>query len=335
MSADVLSLFAGIGGFDLAYKRAGATIVGHAEIDERCAALLADKFPGVPLTKDVRDVNACAGDADIIVGGFPCQDVSVAGRRAGLAGERSGLWHEYARIVESARPRWVVVENVAGLLSSNGGADFGTVLGALVELGYGVAWRVLDAQFFGVPQRRRRVFIVGHRGDARRAGEVLLEPGGGSWNPPARVEQRASIAGGAREGITDGGGSLTAPAPLLSETGVVSALSARMGTSGHGDLANAQAGWLLPVSFNQRAEGRTREVHGSLSASKSATQYDGVLDADRIRQLTPLECERLQGFPDEWTAGFPNSTRYKMLGNAVAVPVVEWIARRMLAIDGA
>jgi site-specific DNA-cytosine methylase len=115
-----------------------------------------------------------AGPDDLLCGGFPCQDLSVAGQRAGLAGDRSGLFFEFARIIDAFRPRWVLVENVPGLLSSNGGRDFGVVLGTLADLGYGVGWRILDSRFFGVPQRRRRVFIVGARadGDPRAAADV-------------------------------------------------------------------------------------------------------------------------------------------------------------------
>src|SRR5262245_16093118 len=153
-----LSLFSGIGGFDLGFDLAGLVTDAFVEIDKTCQAVLSTHFPHVQVIEDVRDCDGkwFAG-IDVICGGFPCQDLSVAGKRAGLAGERSGLWHEFARIVGEAGPQWVVVENVPGLLSSNRGRDMGAVVGSLVDMGYGVAWRVLDAQGFGVPQRRRRV----------------------------------------------------------------------------------------------------------------------------------------------------------------------------------
>lgn len=180
-----ISLFSGVGGFEVGFERAGIDTVLQAESDPVCRSVLERHWPHVERLHDVRDVDrgllpnlrryghepslaAVAGceagqDVDLIYGGFPCQDVSVAGQRAGLSGERSGLWHEFQRVLRELRPRWCVIENVPGLLSSGAepGADFGVVLRGLVDLGYGVAWRVLDARWFGVPQRRRRVFIVG------------------------------------------------------------------------------------------------------------------------------------------------------------------------------
>jgi len=178
-----VSLFAGVGGFDLAMERNGVKVVATVEIDKKCNEVLAKHFP---TTKQFTDVQQVTGkdllDAGfdptrgIITGGFPCQDLSVAGKRAGLAGERSGLFWEIARLVEETQTEWFILENVPGLLSSNGGKDFGIVLGEMAKLGYRVGWRVLDAQYFGVPQRRRRVFIVGNRsGDAERIGKVLFE----------------------------------------------------------------------------------------------------------------------------------------------------------------
>jgi DNA (cytosine-5)-methyltransferase 1 len=134
------------------------TCVAQVEIDKAAQAVLRRHFPNAQLHSDITTVSG--GDlgpaVDVLCGGFPCQDVSVAGRRAGLAGARSGLWHEFHRILGEARPRWVVIENVPGLLSSNRGRDFATILRGLGDIGYCVAWRVLDSQYFGVPQRRLR-----------------------------------------------------------------------------------------------------------------------------------------------------------------------------------
>ena len=178
-----VSLFAGVGGFDLAMERNGVKVVATVEIDKKCQEVLAHRFPSSKLFDDVTTVKGSdligAGftpSTGIITGGFPCQDLSVAGKRAGLAGARSGLFWEIARLVEETQTEWFILENVPGLLSSNGGKDFGIVLGEMAKLGYRVGWRVLDAQYFGVPQRRRRVFIVGNRsGDAERIGKVLFE----------------------------------------------------------------------------------------------------------------------------------------------------------------
>jgi len=178
-----VSLFAGVGGFEIAMKNHNVKVVASVEIDKNCQSVLARHFPESKIFSDVTQVKGSdlieAGfepSRGIITGGFPCQDLSVAGKRAGLAGERSGLFWEIARLVEETQTEWFVLENVPGLLSSNGGKDFGIVLGEMAQLGYSVGWRILDAQYFGVPQRRRRVFIVGSRsGDAERIGKVLFE----------------------------------------------------------------------------------------------------------------------------------------------------------------
>src|SRR5690606_24755917 len=165
------------------------------EKDRQCRAVLRRHWPDVKLYEDVRDVGrANLAPVDLICGGFPCQDLSVAGRRAGLAGERSGLWWEFHRLVAELLPRWVLIENVPGLLSSNGGRDFAAVLHGLAQLGYWWTYRVLDARHFGVPQRRRRVFIVGHLG-APCPPEVLLEPESLCRDSAAGREARARVAG--------------------------------------------------------------------------------------------------------------------------------------------
>jgi DNA (cytosine-5)-methyltransferase 1 len=178
-----VSLFAGVGGFDLAMENNNIKVVATCEIDKNASKILQKHFPNAKLFSDVQEVTGeqliSAGfdpRNGIITGGFPCQDLSVAGKRAGLAGERSGLFWEIARIIQETETEWFILENVPGLLSSNKGKDMGVVIGTLVDLGYSVSWRVLDAQYFGVPQRRRRVFIVGRRNpDGTSVGKVLFE----------------------------------------------------------------------------------------------------------------------------------------------------------------
>ena len=180
-----VSLFAGVGGFDLALERNGAQVVATCEIDKHAQKILTRHFPKAKLFSDVtqltgQDLFDAGFNSDgIIVGGFPCQDVSVAGKRAGLSDSngnatRSGLFWEVVRLLEETKTQHFILENVPGLLSSNEGRDFGIVLNALVELGYGVSWRILDAQYFGVPQRRRRIFIVGHLGNYGRTSAEIL-----------------------------------------------------------------------------------------------------------------------------------------------------------------
>jgi DNA (cytosine-5)-methyltransferase 1 len=176
-----VSLFAGVGGFDLALQNAGVKVVASVEIDKKAQDVLRRHFPDSTIFGDITGVTGeqlrAAGfepEHGIITGGFPCQDLSVAGKRAGLEGSRSGLFWEICRILDETRAQNFILENVPGLLSSNGGRDMAVVLEALVQRGYSIAWRVLDAQYFGVPQRRRRVFIVGNLGNSGRSPEEIL-----------------------------------------------------------------------------------------------------------------------------------------------------------------
>jgi len=176
-----VSLFAGVGGFDLALERNGVKVVASVEIDKKAQEVLKKHFPQSTIFGDITGVTGeqliAAGfipESGIITGGFPCQDLSVAGKRAGLGGTRSGLFWEICRLLDETRAQNFILENVPGLLSSNQGADMAVVLEALVERGYRIAYRVLDAQHFGVPQRRRRVFIVGCLGNTGRSPEEIL-----------------------------------------------------------------------------------------------------------------------------------------------------------------
>ena len=186
-----VSLFSGIGGFDLGLEQAGMECVLQVEIDKSCNRVLAHHWPDVERRTDVKDIEQVT--ADVICGGFPCQDLSVAGKRAGLAGERSGLWFEFHRIIAASAPRYVIIENVPGLLSSSGGRDFAVILRGLAECGYRVAWRVLDAQHFGLAQRRKRVFIVGSLRDGSCA-EILFEREGVRGDTPPGREAREEVA---------------------------------------------------------------------------------------------------------------------------------------------
>jgi DNA (cytosine-5)-methyltransferase 1 len=176
-SKTFVSLFAGVGGFDLGFEQAGLTCVGQIEIDKHAQKVLKKHWPHVPLHDDVTTAVEWAkeiglvGTVDIVCGGFPCQDVSVAGKRVGAGtGTRSGLFWDAIQFAREVKAQTIVLENVPGLLSSNQGRDFGVVLSTLADAGYGhIEWRVLDSQFFGVPQRRRRVFIIGSTIDRHRS----------------------------------------------------------------------------------------------------------------------------------------------------------------------
>jgi len=394
-----ISLFSGIGGFDLAFERAGMECVAVCEIDKNAQSVLRRHFPKAELFDDVRKVGKETHGRktiDLVCGGFPCQDVSIAGRRAGLAGERSGLWFEFARIIDEIEPRWVIIENVPGLLSSNKGQDFAAIIQWLAERGYGVAWRVLDAQFFGVPQRRRRVFIVASFGNGSAA-EVLFESEGGERDNPKGGEAGKEVAYSLRANPShsgdkgDGGINTTMVTAFMagqgakaggiaaSETLSPTLKGAGSGTNQVPTIAqtltsggNGKRGYLDPVNTTmvvfdrQRSDeyGEGSENVSTLSARdyKSASdliwhnhQQDGSIRMQEdgtaptvsrqwgtggnnvpfvgVRRLMPIECERLQGFPDGWTDGQSDSARYRQLGNAVAVPVVEWIGRRIVKAE--
>jgi len=180
------SFFSGIGGLDLGLERAGFAVNFQCEIKPFCADILEKHWPEIPRMKDLRDVKkADIPSADVWAAGFPCQDVSLArmGPRSGLRGKQSGLFHDFMRLVGDGLPRAIVLENVHGLLSSHGGRDFAIVLKALDELGYGVAWRVLNSKDFGVPQQRRRVYIIAMYRNPTGPAEVFFEPECSDWNP--------------------------------------------------------------------------------------------------------------------------------------------------------
>lgn len=362
-----VSVCSGIGGIDLGLDRAGMTPILQCENNRDAIRVLDRHWPDVPKHPDLtqltgKDIN---GRVDIVCGGTPCQDISVAGNRDGLAGEQSRLFFDFMRLVDETTPTWVLWENVPGLLSSNGGRDMGTVLGSLADLGYGYAWRVLDAQYFGVAQRRRRVFVIGcARGRADRAAKVLFEPDSCQGDPAPSRQAGTRVAALTADGVgTCGADDNQAQAGHLVPT-----LTARYGKGTDSDASDA----LLPLAFmwqaagNNSASGAFEEnftptlpssqtvaiaipmrAAGAVGANGCGIgrQGDPALTLDttgdmavahstltpqmQVRRLTPLECERLQGFPDGWTDILTDSARYRCLGNAVCVPVAEWIGRRI------
>ena len=237
------SLFSGVGGFDLGLEAAGMEVRWQVEIDPQARAVLRRHWPKAKLHGDVNDVGRSnLAPVDLICGGFPCQDLSVAGRRGGLAGERSGLFYEFMRIVDELAPRWVLIENVPGLLSSNGGRDMGAVVGTLGELGYGWTYRVLDLQHLGAPQRRRRVFIVGCAGGVCPP-EVLFEPASLPGDPPTRTETRQgaasrtvrrSVASGRVAGEDGAGGAAGDPVSAFGRNNTSGPIATSHALSAHG-----------------------------------------------------------------------------------------------------
>lgn len=205
-----ISIFSGIEAASVALEPLGWEPVAFSEIDEFPSAVLRARYPDVPNLGDITKVDwsPYRGTVDLVVGGSPCQSFSIAGKREGLAGA-SGLMWEYIRCIQDVMPEWLIWENVPGALSSDRGWAFEQLLASLDGLGYGLAWRILDAQFFGVAQRRRRVFLVGHLGDMRAA-EVLFEPESMRWDTPSSRQKREALAADVRRGLAGSGVGVTA-----------------------------------------------------------------------------------------------------------------------------
>ncbi len=401
------STFTGIGGFDSGFDQAGLECLWQIERDKDCNRVLRKHWPE---TKRGTLIEDCSPERfarpDVICGGFPCQDLSVAGRRKGLAGERSGLWHEFRRVIAEFKPGICVVENVPGIFSSNGGRDFLTVIRGLAELGYCVGWTVLDSQYQGVAQRRERVFIVGSLGNGSCA-EVLFEPESVRGDSAPRRETRegttyslspslsASGRGTERAGESRGqdcviptlARSLNAERDGYNDgsdqTYVPEVAWALQEPDAKGADSDTKDGHLIPVAFQRRigrnGRGQPETIAPALSGADAGATSDMrpcvaytiqnndggahkrkdrpngglyVKETDKyltvgstdmtaiatqfsVRRLTPRECERLQGFPDDWTRWdadgkeISDSARYRMLGNAVTVPVARWLGERI------
>jgi len=338
------SVCSGIEAASVAWSPLGWRAAFLSEIDPFPRAVLQHHYPDVPLRGDFREINEGDHEAiDLLVGGTPCQSFSVAGLRGGMDDERGNLALEYLRLASRLRPSWLVWENVPGVLSSGGGRDFGSFLGALAELGYGWAYRVLDAQYVrvdgyprAVPQRRRRVFVVGYLGNWRRAAAVLFEPPRSGGNPPTRRAGKQADAGVSSEGTARGGRACVA----VSHDPAVT-LCAR---DAKGPLPENS---LSTVVVSCHAfDARQSDVcqFGPISGPLDTDPYSiGVhTAASAVRRLTPRECERLQGFPDDYTAiawrgkppdQCPDGPRYKALGNSMACNVVRWISRRIEEVE--
>ena len=473
------SVCSGIEAATAAWHPLGWQPAFFSEIEPFPRAVLAHHYPTVPLHGDFTSIGADQyGAIDLLVGGTPCQSFSIAGLRGGLDDDRGNLALEFLRLADRTRARWVVWENVPGVLSSNGGRDFGAILGGMVEIGYGFAYRVLDAQFFGVAQRRRRVFVVGYLGDWRRAAAVLFERHSLSGHPAPRRETGQSVARsiraqsqsshredsdnfvaewpadiaptlnaafGSKQGLEDqhigggldylslaqclttgtgqrydaetetlipmhgggfdviafskgdhgadagmnvcptirkggdGGGNMPAiafdwqsggdsrgldPKPTaqlqrsqvpavaypintqMALRGADTSNTSRegIGVGDDGDPAfTLQAAHSHAVAFQSSQSGvRIGDTHATLDANNGSRRHNGIATASAVRRLTPRECERLQGFPDDWTLipyrnkpadQCPDGPRYKALGNSMAVPVMRWIGERIAAVE--
>lgn len=313
-----ISIFSGIEAASCAWRILGFKPVAFAEIDKYASAVLAAHYPTVPNLGDVSSIDWSnyRGNVDIVVGGSPCQSFSIAGNREGLNGASGLMW-----------------ENVPGALSSSQGEDFRCLLVALAELGYCLSWRVLDAQYFGVPQARRRVYVVGHLGDDSSVA-VLFDRESMSRDPKTLRKSRATSP------VTDEGS--------LREASTYT-LQVRQGCGGGGKGALIKTDISPTICASARPTIFCRGNHHSKAAcyeelaptlTAHAKSEAPLISLTPPRHLTPRECERLQGFPDDWTAvsmpngkSVSNTQRYKMLGNSMAVPVMRWIGARILLVE--
>lgn len=356
-----LSLCSGIEAASNAWKPLGWEAVGFSEIEPFPCAVLAERFPEIPNYGDMTKYKEWkdVGQFDVLVGGTPCQSFSVAGLRRGLEDPRGNLMLTYGAIANHFKPRVIVWENVPGVLSSNGGRDFGTFLGMLAECGYGFAYRILDAQYFGVPQRRRRVFVVGYIGDWRRAAQILFESESlRGDNPPSR-KTGEGVAKCLTRGASQRYDSETetmiattltsngdAHSGFRDEKGLVYDMRGR----GNGNTAPtlctdhpSRPSDYCPVvmgldCFNGMETGRISATIGANSGQSANHSGPQISVNSAVRRLTPVECERLQGFPDNWTRipwrgasaeDCPDGPRYKAIGNSMAVSVMRWIGERI------
>ena len=353
------SFFSGVGGVDLGFEKAGIRTVSVSEIDPFARSVLASRFPGVPQLGDIvaladhelssvvqqtADVlqrrsgpadgeggTASSDDwktADIWSAGFPCQDLSVAGRRKGFEdGKRSVLAFTFLNLVERFRPRWLVLENVPGLFTSNNGRDLLALLREMDELGYGVSWRTLDARFFGVPQRRRRVFLVASLG-SDRAGEVLLECEGGCGHPQAgrsswqefaeSTERSPDVAGALLSRYHKGPTSTVENGQLV----VTTALTRGGLGGGFGPDDNDAQGNKLVVGSEAYA--------GGVRASDGMARG---LDNPSYRAMGAAFTSQEDIQIDHLLPIGLDSSRYKVCGNGVVSNVAEWIGQRLVEVD--
>jgi DNA (cytosine-5)-methyltransferase 1 len=410
-----LSVCSGIEAATMAWHDLGWTPAGFSEIEPFPSAVLAHHYPNVTNFGDMTKYKEwnLDGSIDLLVGGTPCQSFSVAGLRKGMDDPRGNLALVYCGMLDHFRPNWFVWENVPGVLSSSGGRDFGSFLGAVAQLGYGFAYRVLDAQYCGVAQRRRRVFVVGYLGDWRPAAAVLFErhslrrdlaPSRTAGQEPSAyfesslAQYREGDIGGTLKasGGVLGGGSETFLVQKVYETHPADSrvkemgetcqtVTSRWGTGG-GNVPLVQAfrksrraqsvedyeTWVddgISNTINLFDQGDIRTTHAVVEAYSiredagantfSATPLEVtpalqalrpsvqshhaqtfVADSVKVRRLTPVECERLQGFPDNYTNIpwrkkdiSPDGPRYKALGNSMAVPCMQWIGDGIDLVD--
>lgn len=363
-----LSVCSGIEAASCAWRGLGWQAAAYSEIEPFPCAVLKHHFPDTPNWGDMTKWKEWPdATIDLLVGGTPCQSFSTAGLRKGLDDIRGQLAIGFSSIAERYRPKWIVWENVPGVLSSGGGRDFAAFIESLVKFGYGLSWRVLDAQHFGVPQRRRRVFVIGYLGNWRHSAAVLFEPESLRRNPEKSRQKGEGTSRNIAPSPNDGNRDLICmssgqagaeiatnrsttltclhEAPIVAQAFTV-AEARRTGTIELKDQAptltsQTKRGDTEPcvLAFPERMSGTQRATTENLSPSLGAKNPTAIAQSMQVRRLTPRECERLQGFPDDWTnvsrngKPAPDGPRYKAIGNSMAVPVMRWIGQRIQMVE--
>nr|DAV98623.1 MAG TPA: Cytosine specific methyltransferase [Caudoviricetes sp.] len=289
-----IDLFSGIGGFALGLKQAGIEFENHwfSEIDKHTINIYKKHFPNAKELGDVKTIRDVSGiKADLITFGFPCQDLSTAGKRRGLEGSRSRLFYEAIRIIRELSPRYFIFENVKGLLTSNRGMDFVRCLREIADIGlYDCEWQLVNTAWF-LPQKRERIYFIGHSG--RYSGQQIF---------PLKITTPKNYKFIEKKKRT------------LVWRAIIDITSANKNQNGG-------------------------MIDENLAFTLTTRKSQGVFDGENIRFLTPLEKERLQGFPDGWSEfgydGFkiPETFRHKALGNAVSVPIPQYIGSKILEIE--
>jgi DNA (cytosine-5)-methyltransferase 1 len=347
------SVCSGIEAASVAWHPLGWEAAWLSEIEKFPSQVLAHHYPNTPNFGDMTKFKEWSIDSaiNVLVGGTPCQSFSVAGLRKGLDDPRGNLMLTYLAIAAKYQPKWLVWENVPGVLSSNGGLDFASLLRGMGELGYGFAYRVLDAQYFGVAQRRRRVFVVGYIGNWRPAAAVLFERHSLSGHPAPSREKRESTSATitARTGVSRNNyeeclSTYSTPAIGSIREDVLSSCITK-NTGGGGETQNPAfvlqtMAVAQPIGLDEEQNAMV-DAFGTLKARTAGGGFEGsVMQANmQVRRLTPMECERLQGFPDGYTdiqlkgKATPDGPRYKALGNSMAVPVMAWIGKRIQQVE--
>lgn len=344
------------------YGTEGLSCVGYSEIDKYAIKVYERNFPNVRNYGDITKINAKElPDFDCLVGGFPCQAFSIAGKRRGFDDTRGTLFFDLARILREKQPRYFVFENVKGLLSHDQGNTFRTIITTIDELGYDCQWSVLNSKDFGVPQNRERVYIVGHlRGTPRPEVFPITGDGGADTRLPGHVSNTltARYEGAQAVGTYIGESKLNAQEirqlnqpthsndRVYASDGISQTLNTMQGGNrqpfvkvpeatkkGYAEASVGQA-INLSVPNSKTRRGRVSDIAPTLD---TGMQLHTLTEDVRIRRLTPKECERLQGFPDNWTAEgtdgpISDTQRYKMCGNAVSVPVVAAVFERLFNV---